>query len=271
MKWYPSDWRSDAKLRLVSFAARGLWVDILSLMHESEQYGYLLVAGKSPSVKNLSMLLGGDAKEISRLLGELSDFGVYSVTDQGVIYSRRMVRDKAKSEDDRVNGKRGGNPKLRKTDKGGVNPPVKPLDKGVDKAQKLEARDSEAKASAPDGALPVDDKIKTSLPTASIQKLELKPDDPDLSTVIFRQGVNFLVKASGKSDDKIRSILGKWRNSYGDELLVATLGAAQREHKIQALLEPVGWIEKALQSRGRIKDKAEVRAENIKKTSGSVL
>ena len=30
MKFYPSDWRSDAALRTVSSAARGLWMDMLS-------------------------------------------------------------------------------------------------------------------------------------------------------------------------------------------------------------------------------------------------
>ena len=34
MKWYPADWRSDPGLRMCSFAARGLWADLLALMHE---------------------------------------------------------------------------------------------------------------------------------------------------------------------------------------------------------------------------------------------
>jgi hypothetical protein len=41
-------------------------------------------------------------------------------------------------------------------------------------------------------------------------------------------------------------LLGKWRKSLGsDEALIAILGRAQRE----GVLEPVGWIEKALQAR----------------------
>src|SRR5258708_7024961 len=43
-----------------------------------------------------------------------------------------------------------------------------------------------------------------------------------------------------------RALLGNWRKSLGsDEALIAILGRAQRE----GVLEPVGWIEKALQAR----------------------
>jgi hypothetical protein len=42
-KWYPQDWRADAPLRMCSFAARGLWIDLLGLMHESTPVGFLLV------------------------------------------------------------------------------------------------------------------------------------------------------------------------------------------------------------------------------------
>jgi hypothetical protein len=45
MKFYPSDWRSDPMLRLCSLAARGLWMEMMCLMHEAEPYGSLLVNG----------------------------------------------------------------------------------------------------------------------------------------------------------------------------------------------------------------------------------
>jgi len=133
MKWYPSDWRADPKLRMCSLAARGLWADMLALMHEAEPYGHLLVGDRAPSDKQIAALVGASPKEVSGAVMELEEAGVFSRTEEGVIYSRRMVRDKEKAERDRENGKGGGNPKLRKKDKVGVNPP--------DKAQKLEARD----------------------------------------------------------------------------------------------------------------------------------
>lgn len=131
MKFYPTDWRSDPRLRMCSIGARGLWMEMICLMHEAEPYGHLLVNGKAVTVKQLASLASVPLNEASKYLAELEDAGVYSV-ESDVIISRRMVRDKAKSDQDIAHGKGGGNPKLRE----GVNPP----DNGEDKAQKLEAR-----------------------------------------------------------------------------------------------------------------------------------
>lgn len=132
MKWYPSDWRADTALRMCSLGARGLWIEMLGMMHEAEIYGHLYVAGKPPTDAQLATLVGALPKDVARFIGELGDAGVFSRTDDGVIFSRRMIRDKVKAESDRRNGSKGGNP----TVKGGVNP----LDNGGDKAQKPEAR-----------------------------------------------------------------------------------------------------------------------------------
>lgn len=128
-KFCGRDWRSSPKLRLCSFAARGLWADILTLMHESEHSGFLLVEGVVPSVKQIAALIGGSEKEIRALLAELGGTNVYSITGQpmpddvralipenmpdGVMLSRRMVRDAAKARRDKANGGRGGNPGLK--------------------------------------------------------------------------------------------------------------------------------------------------------------
>lgn len=143
MKFFTSDWRSDPRLRMCSIAARGLWLEMICIMHEAEPYGHLLVAGQVVTVKQLATLAGVPLNETSKLLGELERSGVYSV-EQDVILSRRMVRDKAKADKDRENGKGGGNPKLTAADKPGVNPP----DNGEDKAHILEARKKEDAADA---------------------------------------------------------------------------------------------------------------------------
>lgn len=126
MKWYPRDWRGDGALRMCSYAARGLWADLLSLMHdEGEPYGYLRINGCQPNSTQLARILGGTPKEIDKLVNELDGAGVLGRLDDQTIYSRRMVRDKAKAEMDRANGKRGGNPAVKPPDNEGVNPPVK--------------------------------------------------------------------------------------------------------------------------------------------------
>lgn len=137
LKFYPSDWRSDPALRLSGLSARGLWTELLCIMHEAEPRGYLVVGGASLSNTQIASLIGAPPKEVACLLAELKRNGVLSETDDGVIYSRRMVRDTEKAARDKANGKTGGNPRLNGRDKGGVNPP----DNGGLKAQKLEARE----------------------------------------------------------------------------------------------------------------------------------
>lgn len=40
-QFYPADWRNNAKLRRCSPAARGAWIDVLCLLHDSDEYGVL--------------------------------------------------------------------------------------------------------------------------------------------------------------------------------------------------------------------------------------
>lgn len=40
-QFYPADWRNNAKLRRCSEAARGAWMDVLCVLHDSDEYGVL--------------------------------------------------------------------------------------------------------------------------------------------------------------------------------------------------------------------------------------
>jgi hypothetical protein len=137
-KFFWSDWRSDPRLRMCGLAARGLWMEMLALMHEADPYGHLLVNGNVPTNDQLAVLAGAPPSHLPDLLGELERVGVFSRTRKGVIYSRRMLRDEKKVAIARQNGTKGGNPTLCN---GGINPPLDnpPLNPG-DKAQKPEAR-----------------------------------------------------------------------------------------------------------------------------------
>lgn len=147
MKFYPSDWRADPALRMCSVGARGLWMEMLCIMHEAEPYGSLRVNGRAVTDQQLAALAGSSVKEVSTWLSELDTAGVFSRDDEGAIISRRMQRDKAKADADKSNGRRGGNPKLRM----GVNPHDNPpVDEG-DKAQKPEARSQ--KETTPSGVV----------------------------------------------------------------------------------------------------------------------
>jgi hypothetical protein len=142
LKWYPSDWRAEPGLRMCGWAARGLWIDMLGLMHEAEPYGHLVINGNAPTPKQLAMLLGGGSpRDVERLLAELEGAGVFSRTPDGTVYSRRMVRDRGRAQEGRdwankrwANGEEDGSP--NKDPNGSPN--GSPTDLPI--TQKLDAR-----------------------------------------------------------------------------------------------------------------------------------
>lgn len=126
-QWYPGDWLRDPGVRSVSYAARGLWIDMLSLMFESDRKGFLQVAGQPVTAEQLARMTGGSTDEVTRLLPELEAAGVFSrlsasvnasgasqgkgtnpesSISTGMIYSRRMLRDVREHEQSSLRAKR---------------------------------------------------------------------------------------------------------------------------------------------------------------------
>lgn len=101
MKFYPADWRADPRLRMCSLAARGLWIDLISYMHEGEPYGHLNIDGVVPDLQGIASLVARPVAEVRKALDELQAKRVFSRTEAGAIYSRRMVRDAERSDEGR--------------------------------------------------------------------------------------------------------------------------------------------------------------------------
>lgn len=143
MKFFPADWQSDEGLGQCSLMARGLWIELIAIMHKSETYGHLLIGGRAPTEKQIANQVKTSQILVKKCLAELEKWSVFSRTKDGVIFCRRMVDDFKKDQENRQNGKTGGNPNLRK----GVNPPDNPpfngSDNGGDKAhsQKPDTRE----------------------------------------------------------------------------------------------------------------------------------
>lgn len=112
MRFYWSDWRADPALRMCSLSARGLWAEMIGLMHEADPYGHLLVKGRPITAKQLAALVGATERQVKELLAELKANEVYSVDDSGVIFSRRMIRDFDQHARAKHIGTMGGNPEL---------------------------------------------------------------------------------------------------------------------------------------------------------------
>jgi len=93
LKFYTSDWRADPRLKMCSPAARGMWIEMICLMHEATPYGHLLVHGQNPTEAQLASLTGIQIAELGGLIAELERNGVFSRTREGVIYSPEMAAD----------------------------------------------------------------------------------------------------------------------------------------------------------------------------------
>jgi hypothetical protein len=121
-QFYPSDWLRDPALRSCSLPARGLWTDLLCYMHEGSPYGHLALNNEPITDAQAARMVGTTVATYRKLLQELEASGVSSRDANGVLYSRRMVRDEHVRSVRAAGGHLGGNPKLMegRKDKGKV-------------------------------------------------------------------------------------------------------------------------------------------------------
>ncbi|MBL8186559.1 MAG: hypothetical protein JNK38_01055 [Acidobacteria bacterium] len=115
IQFYPADWRKDPGVQSLSFHDRGVWLEIICLMHESEQRGRLLLNGKPMPDEALARLLGLDKQIVTKTISTLLEYGVASIDPEtGALMNRRMVRDENLRAVRQAAGKMGGNPALLK-------------------------------------------------------------------------------------------------------------------------------------------------------------
>jgi hypothetical protein len=114
MMFYFGDWFKATDVRGCSLAARGLWIDLLGIMWEGDNPGYLESNGAPLNATFIGRVIGEDKGTIETHLAELETAGVFSKDERGVIYCRRMVKDVHKRLSCSEAGKRGGgNPHLK--------------------------------------------------------------------------------------------------------------------------------------------------------------
>jgi hypothetical protein len=96
-QFYVKDWLSDPQLRMASFSTKGIWIDMLCFMWESETRGELF--GTRCQIKKL---VGVEEPDLELFLLEAKALGFcYIITDSNkniTLRNRRMYRDeKAKN------------------------------------------------------------------------------------------------------------------------------------------------------------------------------
>lgn len=121
-QWYPGDCRRDVALQACTFEARALWREMLDLMHDGEPYGHLTAGGVPITDAQLARFVGMPVGKVRRWLAELEQHQVFSRTEAGVIFSRRMVKDEHLRTVRANAGKLGGNPALLLNQTANQNP-----------------------------------------------------------------------------------------------------------------------------------------------------
>lgn len=141
-QFFPGDWMSDPGVRMSSLPARGLWLEMICIMHQASSPGYLEINGQPIDAERLANLVGARYDSVTEALQELLQNGVYDVDGRGCIYSRRMVRDEHKREGTRERVRRSrskgqcnapGNAPVTPDVTPLVTPPVTPVKHGIPK------------------------------------------------------------------------------------------------------------------------------------------
>jgi hypothetical protein len=177
-QFYPGDWLRDAHLRICSSGARGCWIDLIAVMHQAKPYGHLVFNGKALDNAQLARMIGETPKDVARWVKELEDNGVASRDENGILYSRRMVRDELLRNARATGGPKGaehgskgaefgalgGRPKqsTEESTRGDINPPssqsrgvMEPPIKPPPSSSSSSSRDTPSQVS-PGGGPPVD-------------------------------------------------------------------------------------------------------------------
>lgn len=233
-QFYTADWRNNAKLRRCSPAARGVWMDVLCVLHDSDEYGVCrwpladIANAANASIKLVKELVGKDVLKGSdqgatpyiytpRHAGK--DGEPVVLVDPGTgpcWYSSRFVRDEW------VRQRRGSTTQFTPD-----NQPPKATPKvGIGERQGDGPTASSTTA------------LNTTVPNGTGGKPPLitNPDE-----IIFGYGLNLLMSA-GTLEKNARSFLGGLRKHHGDEALINSL----RECAKAKPLQPLEWLAAAL-------------------------
>jgi hypothetical protein len=108
IQFYVGDWRKDIGIQSLSYHHRGIWLELLMLMHCSGDRGRLVLNGKPMSNLNLSRLLGLTEQETADAVRCLLEGGVASQDQNGALINRRMVREEDIRKKRKLAGSLGG-------------------------------------------------------------------------------------------------------------------------------------------------------------------
>ena len=251
-QYYWGDWWKDKALQSCSQPARGLWHEMNTLQHEGEPYGHLTLNGKPMTPTQLANLCRISVAKCKQLLDELESNGVFSRSEAGAIYSRRMVRDELTRETRAEGGKagaehgakgaahgaKGGRP--RKLE-GGLETPLTTVGNPPPSSSSSSATSSSDTNSVPDGTGGTPPPAAPS-PTPTAAPAAAPPTDREM---VFATGVPLLT-AAGVVEKNARSMLAMLSRKHGEAAVAQAIVETARDHAG----EPVSWLQAILNGKG---------------------
>ena len=109
MQFYPGDWRKDPAVQALDYHDKGVWLEVLFLMWESEDRGKLLLNGQPMPDEATARILGLPEAEWKQARSRLLSYGVASIDPEtGALMNRRMVRDEVTRRAKAEAGRKGG-------------------------------------------------------------------------------------------------------------------------------------------------------------------
>lgn len=250
-QFYPGDWQSNTNLRRCNHAEKGVWLDVMCLLHDSEEYGVLRW-----TLKEIAQAVGCRLVELKALVtkgvlkgadvGASCEAFIYTprsgrkngdpvtliAAQEGPVwYSSRMVRDEyvrtIRGESSRFGDGNDDASKGRQIKGNGEPPngaPNPPFGDGS----------STASASSPSGTTPVPDGTDAGASPAM-------PAGLDAKDAIFQVAVPWMVER-GVPDKSARSLLGGAMKQFGDD---GAWDLAQRLMR-ERPMEPAAWLAGAI-------------------------
>lgn len=242
-QFYPGDWQANSNLKRCTHAEKGVWLDVMCLMHDQPEYGVLrwplkeIAQAVSCSVATLKSLhaksiLKGDDKHVAEPFIYVPRSGrkdgapvtLLGIQDGPIWYSSRMVKDEyirtIRGESTRFGEESGEPPKPS------PNPPFG------------------------DGSSSPSPSSASLIPSEAKASGDKPPKVTDPNEIIFGYGLPMLTTA-GTPEKQARSFLGGLRKHHGDDALIDKL----RECAKAKPLQPLEWLAAALPPSGT-KDKA---------------
>ena len=225
-QFYPADWRNNANLRRCSPAARGIWVDVLCVLHDSDEYGLVrwpladLANSANAPIKLIKELvekrvLKGDDKSVAEAFIYTPRSGrkdgdpitLVAIQPGPVWYSSRMVKDEY------VRTVRGESTRFNESPKVAPKPPIG------------------------DGST----SSSSSTPTVNTVPIGTDGDavrPSDLTKAELWAAGKSLLRTAGMPEAQCGSFVGKLCKDYGDAIVID----AVRSSVVQQPADPASYL-----------------------------